>query len=82
MTISCARGGGIMLRMVTGGILALSGAVLFVLAAGFIRGPVFYWRDLFGAVPLQMWALLTGSAALVLGAVFIASALLRRSAAR
>lgn len=71
-----------MLRMVTGGILVLAGAVLSVLAAGFIRGPVFYWRDPFGAVPLQMWAFLTGSAALVLGAVFIASALLRLRAAR
>lgn len=71
-----------MLRMMTGGILALSGAVLFVLAAGFIRGPYLYWRDPFGAAPLQMWAFLTGSAALVLGVVFIASALLRRSAAR
>ena len=71
-----------MLRFVMGGLLILLGVSSTILGAAFVRGPLFYWSDLSKAGALQMQALVVGVVALVLGAVLIISALLRRRAIR
>ena len=71
-----------MLRFLMGGLLVLLGVSSTILGAAFVRGPLFYWSDLSKAGALQMQALVVGVVALVLGAVLIISALLRRRAIR
>ena len=71
-----------MLRFLMGGLLALLGVSSTILGAAFVRGPLFYWSDLSKAGALQTQALVVGVVALVLGAVLIISALLRRRAIR
>ena len=71
-----------MLRFLMGGLLILLGVSSTILGAAFVRGPLFYWSDLSKAGALQMQALVVGVVALVLGAVLIISALLRRRAIR
>ena len=71
-----------MLRFLMGGLLVLLGFSSTILGAAFVRGPLFYWSDLSKAGALQMQALVVGVVALVLGAVLIISALLRRRAIR
>ena len=71
-----------MLRVLMGGLLILLGVSSTILGAAFVRGPLFYWSDLSKAGALQTQALVVGVVALVLGAVLIISALLRRRAIR
>ena len=71
-----------MLRFLMGGLLVLLGVSSTILGAAFVRGPLFYWSDLSKAGALQTQALVVGVVALVLGAVLIISALLRRRAIR
>ena len=71
-----------MLRFLMGGLLILLGVSSTTLGAAFVRGPLFYWSDRSKAGALQMQALVVGVVALVLGAVLIISALLRRRAIR
>ena len=71
-----------MLRFLMGGLLILLGVSSTILGAAFVRGPLFYWSDLSKAGALQTQALVVGVVALVLGAVLIISALLRRRAIR
>ena len=71
-----------MWRFLMGGLLVLLGVSSTILGAAFVRGPLFYWSDLSKAGALQTQALVVGVVALVLGAVLIISALLRRRAIR
>ena len=58
-----------MLRITVGALLILFGLSAWVIAVGFIQGPMAYWSNPFGAEVLQLQALITGAAALVLGAI-------------
>ena len=71
-----------MLRFFTGGLLSLLGLSSAIFGAAFVRGPLFYWSDLSEAGALQTQAFVVGTVALILGAVLIVSALLRRREVR
>lgn len=58
-----------MLRITVGALLMLLGLSAWVTAAGFIQGPMAYWSNPFGAEALQLLAVITGAAALVIGAI-------------
>lgn len=64
-----AQGGERVLRIISGALLMLFGVSAWVIAAGFIQGPMAYWSNPFGAEALQLQALITGAAALVIGAI-------------
>ncbi len=65
------------LRVITGGLVVVFGLVAVSFGAAFIRGPLLFWPDPFEADAVQLHAIVVGVAALVIGAVTIASALWR-----
>ncbi len=67
-----------MLRITVGALLMLLALSAWVTAAGFIQGPMAYWSNPFGAEALQLLAMITGAAALVIGAITGASGFIER----
>lgn len=65
-------------RYITGGALTLLGANLLVVGLGFINGPFLFLSPLrYPLVEMQMFTLIAGSSALVLGLVVLAAARLK-----
>lgn len=58
-----------MLRITVGALLMLFGLSALLFAAAFVQGPMAYWSNPFGVEVLQLQALITGAAALMLGAI-------------
>ena len=66
-----------MLRTSVGTLFVLFGSSVALFAAAFVQGPFFYWADPFEASALKTYATIVGAAALGLGAMLIASGLLK-----
>lgn len=71
-----------MLRTSVGTLFVLFGLSAALFAAAFVQGPIFYWADPFEAPALKTYATIVGAAALVLGAMLIASGLLKARRAK
>ncbi len=71
-----------MLRTSVGTIFVLFGLLAALFASGFVHGPIFYWADPFEVSALKTYATIVGATALVLGAMLIASGLLKARRAK
>lgn len=63
------QGGERVLRITVGALLMLFGLSALLFAAALVQGPMAYWSNPFAAEVLQLQSLITGAAALVLGAI-------------